>query len=230
LRAVGTGDLLFSRAFALLAAAGDAHSIELIAAASVALARGELAQRQDAYDTSISERRYLERCRLKTAALFECAVRMGWVSSRHPRTRERASEASGDDERERAGEEEMAEFGAEVGLAFQLLDDVLDVTGPPERTGKARGTDLLDGVVTLPLILAAERDPAIADLDLRGLDAAAAEALCERIASTGALDEVRARALEMVTAAKGRLDGDGLDPEQRRLLDIVADGVVQRYS
>jgi geranylgeranyl pyrophosphate synthase len=214
LRAVGTGDLLFSRAFAVLAAAGDARSIELIAAASVALARGELAQRQDAYDTSVSERRYLERCKLKTAALFECAVRMGWVSCRHPRT----------------GEEEMAEFGAEVGLAFQLLDDVLDVTGPPERTGKARGTDLLDGVVTLPLILAAERDPAIAGLDLRGLDAAAAEALCDRIASTGVLDEVRARALEMVSAAKDHLDGVGLDPEQRRLLDIVADGVVQRYS
>ena len=71
--AVATGDLLFSRAFALLAAAGDARAVELLADASVALARGELAQRQDAFDTSIAEQRYLERCRLKTAALFECA-------------------------------------------------------------------------------------------------------------------------------------------------------------
>ena len=76
-RAIGTGDLLFSRAFALLAAAGDARSIELLAAASVALARGELAQRQDAFDTTVSEQRYLERCRLKTAALFRCAVLLG---------------------------------------------------------------------------------------------------------------------------------------------------------
>ena len=53
-------------------------------------------------------------------------------------------------------------FGREIGLAFQLLDDVLDVTGPPERTGKARGTDLLDGTVTLPLILARERDQRLA--------------------------------------------------------------------
>jgi geranylgeranyl pyrophosphate synthase len=217
-RAVGTGDLLFSRAFALLAAAGDARAIELVAAASVALARGELAQRQDSYDTSISERRYLERCRLKTAALFEAAVRLGWGSTRRPGTRESAEY-----------EEEMAVFGGEVGLAFQLLDDVLDVSGPPERTGKARGTDLLDGVVTLPLILATERDPEIGEVDLRSLDSGSAEALCDRIADTGALDEVRGRALEMVEGAKRQLDGD-LGPEQRRLLEIVADGVVQRYS
>jgi geranylgeranyl pyrophosphate synthase len=107
---------------------------------------------------------------------------------------------------------------------------VLDVTGPPERTGKARGTDLLEGVVTLPLILARDREPAIAELDLRALDPAGAEALCDRIAATGALDEVRARALEMVSAAKVRLEAAGLEAEQRRLLEIVADGVVQRYS
>jgi geranylgeranyl pyrophosphate synthase len=205
-RAVGTGDLLLSRAFAVLAAAGDARSIELLAGASVALARGELAQRQDAFDTTIDERRYLERCRLKTAALFRCAVLLG------------------------RDDEEMAAFGTSIGLAFQLLDDVLDVSGPPERTGKARGTDLLDGTVTLPLIVAAGRDPTIAATDLRDLDGAGAEALCLRIAATGALDDVRARALEMVAEAKQRLAGADLDPERRRLLDLVADGVVQRYS
>ena len=56
---------------------------------------------------------------------------------------------------------QLGAFGAEIGLAFQLLDDVLDVSGPPERTGKARGTDLLDGTVTLPLIVAAEAEPEI---------------------------------------------------------------------
>jgi len=205
-RAIAAGDLLFSRAFALLAAAGDGRSIELLAAASVSLARGELAQREDAFDASITEQRYLERCRLKTAALFECAVLLG-----------RDDRALGD-------------YGSAVGLAFQLLDDVLDVSGPAERTGKARGTDLLDGTVTLPLILAAERDPALGATDLRGLDTVAAEALCEAIAATGALDEVRRRALEMVSTAKAGLEPAGLEPEQRRLLDLVADGVVQRYS
>ena len=205
-RAVATGDLLLSRAFALLAENGDSRSVALLAAASVALARGELAQRQDAYDVGIDERRYLERCRLKTAALFECACLLG------------------------RDDPALREFGAEIGLAFQLLDDVLDVAGPPERTGKARGTDLLDGTVTLPLIEAAAADPELRSLDLRSLDAAAAAAACDRIAATGALEKVRGRALEMVANAKRRLAGSGFEPEQAQLLRLVADGVVQRYS
>ena len=115
------------------------RAVELLADASVALARGELAQRQDAFDTAISERA-LPRA---LPAEDRDAVRVRLPARpRRPR---------------RCGD-----FGAEIGLAFQLLDDVLDVTGPPERTGKARGTDLLDGTVTLPLIVAAEADPAIA--------------------------------------------------------------------
>ena len=205
-RAVATGDLLFSRAFALLADAGDARSVALLADASVALARGELAQRRDAFDLGVSEERYLSRCRLKTARLFECACLLG------------------------RDEEGLREFGAGIGLAFQLLDDVLDVSGPPERTGKARGTDLLDGTVTLPLIEAAKSDPGIRELDLHALDAAAAEAVCDRIAVTGALERVRARAIELVADAKQALARADFDSEQRKLLTLVADGVVQRYS
>jgi geranylgeranyl pyrophosphate synthase len=205
-RAIAVGDLLFSRAFALLAGSRDTAPTALLAAASVALAQGELAQRHDAFDTGISERRYLERCRLKTATLFRCACLMGRESTA------------------------LGEFGAEIGLAFQLLDDVLDVSGPAERTGKARGTDLLDGTVTLPLILAAELEPELRGVDLRGLDPASVESLCDRIAATGALDRVRTRALEMVAAAKERLASGDFDPEQRQLLGLVADGVVQRYS
>lgn len=205
-RATATGDLLLSRAFALLADAGDARSVQLLADAAVALARGELAQRHDAFDLGISEQRYLSRCRLKTATLFECACLLGH------------------------DDEHLREFGAEVGLAFQLLDDVLDVSGPPERTGKARGTDLLDGTVTLPLIEAAAADPGIREVDLHGLDTASAARLCDRIAATGALETVRNRALEMVAAGKRQLEGAGFEPEQRKLLALVADGVVQRYS
>jgi len=229
-RAVAAGDLLLARAFALLADAGDSPAVALLAEASVALARGELAQRHDAFDLAISEQRYLERCRLKTAKLFECACLLGYTSPRDPQARERAGGASGSDRRGRAGAGEMAEFGRGVGLAFQLLDDVLDVAGPPERTGKARGTDLLDGTITLPLIEAAAADPGIRGVDLHGLDPAAAELLCDRIAATGALDRVRARALEMVATAKRRLDGADFAAEQRQLLGLVADGVVQRYS
>ena len=98
----------------------------------------------DAWDAAITLERYLLRCELKTARLFEAAVRLG------PARRRRTASCA------------CAAFGRRIGLAFQLLDDVLDVSGPAERTGKHRGTDLLDGTVTLPLILARERDPELA--------------------------------------------------------------------
>src|SRR5213076_3336703 len=121
----------------------------------------------------------------------------------------------------------LAPFARDVGLAFQILDDVLDVSGPAERTGKHRGTDLLDGTVTLPFILARERDPS---LDAPpGMTLAQAEAVCDRIAATGALEESRARALDLVAKAKASLP-EGLPPAQRRALDLVADSVVARYA
>jgi geranylgeranyl pyrophosphate synthase len=221
-QATATGDLLFSRAFAILAEAGDTAQVSLLSEASVALAQGELAQRHDEYDTSITAERYMQRCRLKTGRLFECACLMGWTA--------RAGAAAQSGPNGAAGEGELRAFGSEIGLAFQLLDDVLDVTGPAQRTGKARGTDLLDGTVTLPLILAMQRDPVLAEVELRGLDEAEAERICDRIAATGALEEVRSRALEMVAVAKQELSAAAFDAEQRSLLEMVADGIVDRYG
>lgn len=211
-RAVAVGDLLFSRAFAELAAGGDRDQVGVLSAASVGLAMGELAQRRDAFDLAISEQRYFDRCALKTAKLFESACLLGRIAADAP------------------GREPLAAFGREVGLAFQLLDDVLDVSGPEERTGKARGTDLLDGTVTLPLILARRRDPSLNDLDLHGLDEARAAEICDRVAATGALDEVRERARDGIARAKSQLAGDAFAPEERTLLELIADGVVERYS
>ena len=100
----------------------------------------------------------------------------------------------------------LGAFARRIGLAFQLLDDVLDVSGPVERTGKARGTDLLDGTVTLPLILAREREPELAaSTSPRCTAPREAERLCERIAATGALDEAREQALAVVAEAKSAL-------------------------
>ena len=211
--ATAVGDLLFSRAFAELAGddEGSERRVALLARASVGLAQGELAQRRDAFDLEISADRYLERCRLKTAQLFECACLIG-------------GEPDGDWGRA------LRTYGREIGLAFQLLDDVLDVTGPPSRTGKALGTDLLDGTVTLPLILARDRDPGLAGLDLRALDQPAAEAACARIAATGVLDAVREDARRRVETAKAVLEAAPADARRRELLTMVADGVVERYA
>ena len=132
LMATAVGDLLFAQAFAELASGDDVGDVQVLSDAASALAAGELMQRADAWDTAITRERYLERCDLKTARLFEAACRLG----------------------ARENVETLAAFGRRIGLAFQLLDDVLDVSGPAERTGKHRGTDLLDGTVTLPFILA----------------------------------------------------------------------------
>jgi geranylgeranyl pyrophosphate synthase len=218
-RALAVGDLLFSRAFAELGRNGNGGQVELLSTASVALALGELAQRRDAFDGSISAARYLERCELKTGRLFECACLIGRVDGEGARAGGPADPLGA-----------LRIFGREIGLAFQLLDDVLDVTGPPERTGKARGTDLLDGTVTLPLILARERNDSLAELELRGLDAEGAASVCDRIAATGVLDEVRAGARRRVELAKRALERSALDPDHRQLLALVADGVVERYS
>jgi geranylgeranyl pyrophosphate synthase len=213
--AIATGDLLFSRAFAELARNRDPEQLRALSDASSALAAGELLQREDAYAPDIAVERYLERCRLKTAALFEAACRLGALVAVDGTAALAAA---------------LGEFASRIGLAFQLLDDVLDVSGPPQRTGKARGTDLLDGTVTLPLILARERDDQIASFDLTTLEGPEqAEMLCERITATGALDSARERALSIVADAKAQLPA--LLPDgQHQLLDLVADAVVERYN
>ncbi|MEO8967979.1 MAG: polyprenyl synthetase family protein [Solirubrobacteraceae bacterium] len=207
--ATATGDLLLSRAFHELAAGGSLPSVRTLSRASTALAAGELMQRADAWQ-AVPVARYLERCRLKTGVLFRAACELGAIHGQGP-------------------VQTLGAFGETIGIAFQLLDDILDVTGPPERTGKPRGADLLDGTVTLPLLLARERSEALAALDPRSVDSdeRAAE-VCDQIATTGALEVARRQALEMIAQAKGQLPV--LEATQRRALELVADGVVERYA
>ena len=209
--ATATGDLLFSRAFAELAGGGSVDAVRVLSDASSALVQGELLQREDAWRLETTRERYLRRCDLKTARLFRAACELGAL-------------AGG------GNVSLLGEFGERIGLAFQLLDDVLDVSGPAERTGKHRGTDLLDGTVTLPLILARERDPELASLDLRAVRTPEqAEGVCDAIAETGALQAARAEALTMVAEAKADLPALP-EPSQQAALELVADGVVDRYS
>ena len=210
--ATSVGDALFAEAFGLLSRSGDMESVGTLSSTAVDLVRGELMQRAAAFDMELSEADYFARCRLKTGSLFSAACILGGQTG-----------GAGD-------LEAMAGFGARVGLAFQLLDDVLDISGPAERTGKARGTDLLDGTVTLPLIEAIRTDESIAGIGMRDLDEASAGVLCDRIEETGALERVRSRALDLIGDAKSVLADSGLDRERVELLELVADGVVLRYS
>jgi octaprenyl-diphosphate synthase len=125
------GDYLFARAFSVLAETGDPAAVSVLAEASLALARGEAMQRLQQHDPDTPVDAYLERCALKTGALFEAACTLGGGSG---------------------------EYGRLLGIAFQIADDVLDCTGDTIETGKVPGTDLLEGTPTLPLLLAAHED------------------------------------------------------------------------
>jgi geranylgeranyl pyrophosphate synthase len=191
-----TGDYLFARAFAELAATGDHEAVRALAAATLALARGEALQRAQTHDPDTSVDDYLERCALKTAKLFEAACLLG---SR--------------------GDRRLGEFGLALGIAFQIADDILDCSGETIETGKIAGTDLREGTPTLPLILAARKDTAVRDALAGGpLDGALL-----RVAATGALESAREVALDYSRQARACLDGHLRREELEALTDAVVD-------
>jgi octaprenyl-diphosphate synthase len=191
--AVAVGDYLFARAFAVLTDEGDEDEVALLAHASLALARGEAMQRAQRHDPDTSAESYLERCALKTGKLFEvaCALAGG----------------SGD-------------YGRLLGVAFQIVDDVLDCAGDTIETGKIPGADLRDGTPTLPLLLAAATDPVVREALLGG----PVEGVLVRVAASGALERSREVALDYARRARESLDGEG----RRAELEALADAVVDR--
>jgi geranylgeranyl pyrophosphate synthase len=128
------GDYLFARAFAALAATGDARAVDVLADAALCLARGEALQRRQTHDPETTVESYLERCGLKTGKLFEAACVLGGG---------------------------LGPFGLALGIAFQIADDILDCAGQTQETGKIAGTDLREGTPTLPLLLAAREDEVV---------------------------------------------------------------------
>lgn len=209
--ATGAGDALLAAAFEAVAAECPAEVARILATAASSLAAGELMQRADAYRLDITPARYEERVIGKTAALFEAACRLGAVH--------------GDADEDLAGG-----IGRDLGVAFQMLDDLLDIEGDPAVTGKARGTDLLDGTVTLPLALAAQRDSVIAAVDLPALDVPGAAALCDRIVATGACDDVRAQAHARIDAAQAAIAALPGSLARRSALSLAARSLVDRQS
>jgi len=188
--ASATGDYLFARAFAELADDGDLTAVSLLADACLSLARGEILQRRQAGDPDVTEDEYLRRCRLKTGSLFSAAAllgaRFGGVSDRDAHA--------------------LAAFAEALGLAFQIADDVLDCDGDPDTTGKPLGTDLLDGTVTLPLILAAGRDREVRAVIGRGAAPADVLPTLARVVATGAVADARTRAHRFAADAAAELD------------------------
>jgi geranylgeranyl pyrophosphate synthase len=173
------GDYLFARAFAELAATGDFEAVDVLAKATLFLARGEALQRRQSHDPDTTVDAYLERCALKTGKLFEAACLVG------------------------GGDSELGRFGLCLGIAFQIVDDILDCSGLTIETGKIAGTDLRQGTPTLPLLLAARED----EIVRAALAGGPLEGALVRVAATGALERSREVALQYARKAREHLEG-----------------------
>jgi geranylgeranyl pyrophosphate synthase len=190
------GDYLFGRAFAELAADDDAPALAILADTALCLARGEALQWRQQHDPETTVDAYLERCALKTGKLFEAACLLGGRDAR------------------------LGTFGLRLGIAFQIVDDILDCSGSTIETGKVAGTDLRDGTPTLPLLLAARKDPVVR----AALAGGPLNGALLRVAATGALERSRAVALDYARSARAALDGAPCREE----LDALTEAVVNR--
>jgi geranylgeranyl pyrophosphate synthase len=193
--ALATGDYLFARAFAELVPEGDA-AVATLANAALCLARGEALQRRQTHDPDTPVERYLERLALKTGKLIEAACLLG----------------SG-------GDEALGAYGLNLGIAFQIADDILDCAGQTQETGKIPGTDLREGTPTMPLLLAARQDEVVrAALEGGPLDGALV-----RVAATDALERSREAALDYAGRARSFLDAHPHREELEALTFAVVD-------
>jgi geranylgeranyl pyrophosphate synthase len=195
--AKAAGDYLYACAFAVLAETGDEHAVKTLADAALCLARGEAMQRLQTHDPSTTIDAYLERCSLKTGKLIEAACLLG----------------SG-------GDRALGDYGAALGLAFQIADDILDCAGQTQETGKIPGTDLREGTPTMPLLYAAERD----DVVRRALAGGPLDGVLLRVAATGAIERSRVAALDYAARARSFL---GAHPH-REELEALTYAVVDR--
>ncbi len=201
------GDFLYSRSFQMMVDVGSMRVMRILADATNRIAEGEVLQLMNIHDPSVDEARYLGVVERKTATLFEAAARIGAVL------------ASADEQME----VRAAEYGASLGTAFQMIDDLLDYSGDIAEIGKRLGDDLREGKVTLPLIhalrLASPRDRAKIEHAIRdgGGDF---DQIATIVRGNGSLSYVRERASAESAAAAAALAAFPVSAYQKSLLDL----------
>lgn len=139
--AILVGDFLYSRAFQMMVHVNNMVAMQILADATNRIAEGEIRQLSLKKDLSLSITQYLEVITYKTAKLFEASAELGAIMS-HP---------------SKEIQQALAHYGLHLGLAFQLIDDLLDYTAPHPNWGKLLGTDLQEGKITLPLLYAMQQ-------------------------------------------------------------------------
>lgn len=205
-----TGDFVFSRAFQVCGRF-DEQIVAWAADACVSLTEGEIMQSRFRHNAAVRVDDYLEIISRKTASIFQQGARSAAYLAR---ARPQVIEAVG-------------RCGFNVGMTFQVVDDLLDVAGTEAHLGKPVGNDVRDGNPSLPMVLALHRDPALAAFfENRDPDEGAMREALSRVRATGVLDEVRslaaryaARALDCLDVLPPSSDRDELVALVQRLVD-----------
>ena len=188
------GDFLYSRAFQMMVGLNNMRVMQVLADTTNTIAEGEVLQLLNAHDPDTDEERYFTVIRYKTAELFQAAARLGAIVANATPQQEQA----------------MADLGLHLGLAFQLIDDLLDYSGAIEQTGKNVGDDLAQGKVTLPLIRAMacanDSERLLIRQAIKDGGRVALPEIVRIVHATGALDYVKQRAEAEADAAKFALN------------------------
>ena len=212
--AILAGDFLLARASSLAASLG-ADVAALLAATIGELCRGQVLELQHLFDVSRTEEVYESTIEGKTAALFATACRIGGMVSGVP---EPTLDA-------------LTRFGLHLGMCFQVVDDILDLTATDEALGKPAGQDLLEGVYTLPVIYALRDTPALGAQLGHPLDPDELAEARRVAAANGAVDTALGVARGHAAKALDALEGaDALDPRVCSALNTLADGQVTRSA
>jgi len=209
------GDFIYSRAFQLLVDIGDMRILKDIADTTNRIAEGEVLQLVRAGDADTTEAQYYEVIQAKTAVLFGAACYGGALLAEG-----RESSAA-----------KLREFGINLGMAFQIVDDILDYQGDPGTMGKNLGDDLAEGKPTLPLIhaiqSAATEDAALIRAAISNKDRELLDSVIDIIRSNGSLDYARDRALYFQQQAEQAL-ADLPESDIKAALIAVANQAVAR--
>ena len=211
------GDFLYSRAFQIMVSIDDMRIMRVLADATNVIAEGEVLQLMNMHDPDVTEARYLQVIRSKTAKLFEAAAQLGAMIAG-------ASEAE---------IESAAEYGRSLGTAFQLIDDVLDYSGNATEIGKNVGDDLREGKATLPLIHLmhhgnAEQRALVRSCIEQG-DEQHFDAILAAISDSGALDYTRHEAEKSAASAAAAIAALPDSQFKNSLLDLCTFAVDRNH-
>ncbi|MEX0762985.1 MAG: polyprenyl synthetase family protein [Dehalococcoidia bacterium] len=215
--AVLLGDYVFATSAVFVCETNSVRLIKRFAETIAELSRGELHEILSAWDPAAAREQYFSRIYDKTASLFSTAAESGAVLGE--------------------GDEEcvlrLRDYGRDLGIAYQVLDDLLDFESTSDQLGKPAAHDISEGVLTLPAIIAMENGYATSAIsDFFAAEGARRDALLPRvfdeISASGALEEARAIAHDYIKRARGSLNG--LPPsESLRSLTALADFVRDRH-